>query len=102
MHMRMQLEAGKLQRHAAGSQPRSQARLQPTLQPTLQFALCPPCSRPAATLCSRPAPPQEADELAEAAEEVLVAGARQGARQRQLDTSLLRYTYYGFTYYGDA
>ena len=40
--------------------------------------------------------------MAEAAEEVLVAGARQGARQRQLDTSLLRYTYYGFTYYGDA
>ena len=38
--------------------------------------------------------------MAEAAEEVLVAGARQGVRQRQLDTSLLRYTYYGFTYYG--
>ena len=40
--------------------------------------------------------------MAEAAEEVLVAGARQGVRQRQLDTSLLRYTYYGVTYYGDA
>ena len=32
---------------------------------------------------------QEADELAEAAEEVLAAGARQGARRRTLDASVL-------------
>ena len=77
----------------------------------LQRALGPPCSpapcspaalhpatlhpaaRPAAALHPRPAPSQEADELAGAAEEVLVAGARREARQRHLDTSLLRFTY---------